>query len=116
MDQELHNLYRCVELPLTHVPDSMRRVSIGMDGDRARRELQQLIQKLNSLNQMITDGVAVDLSSNHEVFRFLVQKGVRYSNPYVYTAQKVSNPVLEEPALQYPGVQATWTGDRCTRM
>ena len=106
MDRDLFNLYQRVELPLMHVLDSMRRVGIGIDGDRAHAELQQLRQELDSLTQRITEGVPVDLSSNQEVFRFLVQKGVRFNNPYVYTAQKVSTPVLEELALAYPGVQA----------
>jgi DNA polymerase I-like protein with 3'-5' exonuclease and polymerase domains len=106
MDSSLSKLYRDLKLPLMHVLDSMRRVGIGIDGDRARGELQRLRQDLDSLTITITEGAPVDLSSNHEVFRFLVQKGVRFNNPYVYTAQKVSTPLLEELALVYSGVQA----------
>lgn len=106
MDKTLINLYQRVELPLMHVLDSMRRAGIGIDGDRAHAELLQLRPELESLADRITEGEPVDLSSDEEVFRFLVRKGVRFSNPHVYTAQKVSTPVLEEIALAYPGVQA----------
>ncbi len=106
MDRDLFNLYRRVELPLLHVLDSMRRVGIGIDGDRAHAELQQLRTELDSLAERITEGAPVDLSSDEAVFWFLVKKGVRFNNSYVYTAQKVTPPVLEELALQYPGVQA----------
>lgn len=47
----------------------------------------------------------MDLSSDEQVFWFLVKKGVRFNNPYVYVAQKVTTPVLEELALQFTGVQ-----------
>jgi DNA polymerase I len=106
MDRDLYNLYRRVELPLMHVLDGMRRIGIGIDGDRAHAELLQLRPELESLTEKITDGVPVDLSSNQEAFLFLLRKGVRFNNPYVYTAEKVSTPVLEELALAYPGVQA----------
>jgi DNA polymerase I len=106
MNKALFNLYQRLELPLMHVLDAMRRVGIGIDGDRARAELQRLRLELDSLAHKITGGVPVDLSSNEEVFRFLVQKGVRFNNPFVYTTQKVTTPVLEELALAYPGVQA----------
>jgi DNA polymerase I len=106
MDKALFNLYQRLELPLMLVLDSMRREGVGIDGDRAAEELQRVRQELDSLTQIITEGVPVDLSSNQEVFRFLLQKGVRFNNPYVYTAQKVNTPLLEELALQYPGVQA----------
>jgi DNA polymerase I len=106
MDKTLFNLYQRLELPLMHVLDCMRRVGIGIDGDRAHAELQQLRPELDSLTQKITDGIPVDLSSDEEVFWFLVGKGVRFNNPHVFTAQKVSTPVLEELALAYPGVQA----------
>jgi DNA polymerase I len=106
LDKSLFDLYQHVELPLMHVLDSMRRVGIGIDGDKARVELQRLRQDLDSLTQEITGGVPVDLSSNQEVFRFLIQKGVRFDNPYVYTVQKVNTPLLEELALTYAGVQA----------
>jgi DNA polymerase I len=106
MDRDLFNLYRRVELPLMLVLDRMRRVGVGLDGDRAYRKLQQLRPELESLADSITEGATVDLSSNEEVFTFLVRKGVRFANPYAYTAQKVSTPLLEELALQYSGVQA----------
>jgi DNA polymerase I len=106
MDKDLYELYRRVELPLMLVLDNMRRVGAGIDDDRAYEELQLIQQEMNLLAHRITDGVPVDLSSGREVFQFLVQKGVRFDNPYVYTAQKVSNPLLEELALAYPGVQA----------
>jgi DNA polymerase I len=106
MGRDLFNLYRRVELPLMHVLDCMRRVGIGIDGDRARVEFQQLRPELDSLAEGITEGAPIDLSSNKQLFRFLVKKGVRFSNPFVYTAQKVTTPVLEELALQYPSVQA----------
>lgn len=106
MDKGLFNLYQRVELPLMHVLDRMRRVGVGIDGDRARLERKRFRQELDSLTQRITEGAPVDLSSNEEVFRFLIQKGVRFNNPYLYTAQKVSTPLLEELALAYPGVQA----------
>jgi DNA polymerase I len=105
MDKDLYELYQRVELPLMHVLDSMRRTGIGIDGDRAHTELQQVNQQMNSLAYRITGGLPVDLSSDQEVFQFLVQKGVQFGNPYVYTAQKVTNPVLEELALGYPEVQ-----------
>jgi DNA polymerase I len=106
MDKSLFDLYQRVELPLMHVLDSMRRVGVGIDGNRASVELQRLERELDSLTQKIAGGAPVDLSSNGEVFQFLVQKGVRFNNLYVYTAQRVSTPVLEEIALAYPGVQA----------
>jgi DNA polymerase I len=106
MDRDLHNLYRRTELPLMHVLDSMRRVGIGIDGDRARIELHRLRQELNTLTKRITGGSPVNLASNEEVFRFLTQKGVRFDNPYVYTAQRVSTPALEELALAHTVVQA----------
>jgi DNA polymerase I len=106
MDRDLFNLYRRLELPLMLVLDSMRRVGVGIDGDRARGELQRLRQDLDSLTITITEGAPVDLSLNQEVFRFLVQKGVRFANPFVYMIQKVNTPLLEELALTYAGVQA----------
>lgn len=105
MDLSLFNLYRDVELPLMLVLDSMRRAGIGIDSDRARWELQRLRQDLDSLTQKITDGIPVDLSSDREVFQFLIRKGVQFGNPFVYTVLRVSTPVLEELALQYTGVQ-----------
>jgi DNA polymerase I-like protein with 3'-5' exonuclease and polymerase domains len=90
MDQELLNLYRRVELPVMHVLDSMRRVGISIDGDRAHAELLQLRPNLDTLADRITEGAPIDLSSDKQVFWFLVKKGVRFNNPYVYTAQRVS--------------------------
>jgi DNA polymerase I len=106
MDRDLFNLYRRLELPLMHVLDTMRCAGVGIAGDRARAELQRVRQELDTVTQRIAEGAPVDLSSNQEVFRFLLQQGVRFNNPYVYTAQKVSTPVLEEIALAYPGAQA----------
>jgi DNA polymerase I-like protein with 3'-5' exonuclease and polymerase domains len=105
MDRDLFNLYRRMELPLMHVLDCMRRVGIGIDGDRAHAELQQLRPELDSLADRITEGALVDLSSDEAVFTFLLRKGVRFNNPYVYMAQKVNTAVMEELALAYPGVQ-----------
>ena len=81
MDRDLFHLYGRVELPLMHVLDDMRRVGIGIEGDRAHAELQKLRPELDSLSERITEGAPVDLSSDEQVFRFLVQKGVRFSNP-----------------------------------
>jgi DNA polymerase I-like protein with 3'-5' exonuclease and polymerase domains len=83
MDEGLCDLYQRLELPLMLVLDGMRRTGIGIDGDRARAELQRVRQDLGTLDQRITSGVPVDLSSNQEVFRFLIQKGVQFSNPFV---------------------------------
>ena len=105
MDRDLFNLYRQVELPLMHVLDSMRRVGIGIDGGRAHMELLQLRQELDTLAERITEGAPVDLSSDEQVFWFLIKKGVRFSNPYVYVAQEINRSVLEELALLYTGVQ-----------
>jgi DNA polymerase-1 len=105
MGSSLFNLYQRVELPLMLVLDSMRCVGIGVDSDRARGELQRVRQELDYVAQKITGGVPVDLSSDPEVFKFLVQKGVQFGNPFVYTAQRVSTPVLEEIAPAYPAVQ-----------
>jgi DNA polymerase I len=105
MDKALYDLYQHVELPLMHVLDSMRRAGIGIDGDRASVEIQRLGRELDSLTQKITGGAPVDLSSNQEVFRLLIQKGVRFNNPFTYIIQRVSTAVLEELALFYPGIQ-----------
>jgi DNA polymerase I len=105
MDRDLYNLYRRVEVPLMHVLHGMRQVGIGIDGERARHELHSLQQELASLTATITEGLAVDLSSHADLLRFLVQRGVRFENPYMYTAPKLSTPVLEELALDHPVVQ-----------
>jgi DNA polymerase I len=105
MDKALYDLYQHVELPLMHVLDSMRKTGIGIDGNRASVEIQRLGRELDSLTQKITGGAPVDLSSNEEVFRFLIQKGVRFNNPFTYIIQRVNTAVLEELALFYPGIQ-----------
>jgi DNA polymerase I-like protein with 3'-5' exonuclease and polymerase domains len=116
MDRDLFNLYRRVELPLMHVLDRMRRVGIGIDGDRAHAELQELRPELDSLAERITEGEPVDLSSNEEVFRFLIRKGVRFNNPFVYTAPESEQPRVGRARSRiswsagYPGLAADASG------
>jgi DNA polymerase I len=105
MDASLSRLYRDLELPLMLVLNGMHQTGIGIDGLRAVQELQQLRQEMHLLEGRITDGVPVDLSSDQEVFQFLVRKGVQFNNPFTYTIQRVNKAVLEEVALFYPRVQ-----------
>lgn len=105
MDSSLLRLYRDLELPLMLVLNDMHQTGIGIDSLRAEQELQQLRQEMHLLEHRITDGLPVDLSSDHEVFQFLVQKGVRFNNPFTYIIQRVNTAVLEELALLYPGIQ-----------
>jgi DNA polymerase I-like protein with 3'-5' exonuclease and polymerase domains len=105
MDSSLWKLYRELKLPLLLVLNSMHRVGIGIDSLRAEQELLQYREEMQLLELRITQGGPVDLSSDQEVFRFLVQKGVQFNNPLTYMIQRVNTAILEELALFYPGVQ-----------
>ncbi|MFC1833792.1 DNA polymerase [Thermodesulfobacteriota bacterium] len=105
MSEELHKLYRDLELPLMLVLDEMRRVGIGVDGAACAQERDRMEQEMSRLAQEITGGAEVDLRSDRDVYRFLVARGVQFLDPTVHQWGKVSNTILEETASHYPWVQ-----------
>ncbi len=76
MSSDLHKLYRNLELPLMLVLDDMRRVGIGFDGAACSELVKETERSMSVLAQEITGGAPVDLTSQEEVYRFLVDQRI----------------------------------------
>jgi DNA polymerase I len=105
MPDELRKLYRELELPLMIILDEMRRTGIGVDGYTAVKERARVKAEMSNLASAITQGREVDLSSEEQVFHFLIEQGVRFVSPFVHATRKVTIAALKEVAHSYPVVQ-----------
>ncbi len=105
MSKELWALYRELELPLMLVLDEMRRVGIGVDGSTCMKERMRAQAEMSTLANAITQGQDLNLSSDEQVFHFLIEQGVRFASPFLYATRKVTKAALEEVAHLYPVVQ-----------
>jgi len=105
MTDDLRRLYRQIELPLMLILDEMRRVGIGVDGGKCVKERARAQAELVALADEITQGKTVNLASEEQVFQFLIEQGVRFASPWLYSTRKVSIQALEEVAHLYPVVR-----------